>query len=319
MRSLSGYLYLRFPDGLQTGDQWRINCPSCKHDKNKAFINMLDGRAYCFHCDWKAGGWIGLISSVEGLRTKDEVSQWIKDHREDIADPYKSSSSYRYAKSPMTMRLPSEAEPVDPDDVFCAYLESRGLSWIHAVKYDIRKCTTGKYKDRLLFPVYENKELVYFFDRSIDPDVPKEKKTIGIGSRDLYWPIKKSTVVFGLDLARSVVGNGHRRLVIAEGIFSALSIDGGIPLCTFGKHVSDAQIRKILSVGADEIDVCLDPDAWDCALRLADSLHNYGADVYVRRFISGDPNDYLLNRWPMPARVKYDMQFMITNKIGRKK
>lgn len=319
MKDLSGYIYLRFPDGRQTGDQWRINCPSCNHENNKAFINMNDGRSYCFHCNWKAGGWIGLIASVEDLRTRDEISAWIKAHRDEIAEPYKTSASYRYAKTPMVMRLPYFSEPIDPDDEFCAYLESRGFSWFHAVKYDMRKCTDGQYKNRLIIPVYENGELIYFFDRSIDARTGKDRKTVGVGSKESYWPVKKSTVLFGIDEARKHVGTGVRKIAIAEGIFSAMSISGFSPICTFGKHVSDAQIRKIVSIGADEIDVCFDPDAWDSTLRVAEALHCYGMDVYVRRYTDGDPNDYLRNGWKEPERIKYDIEFKMKTMIGARR
>ena len=309
MSDLSGYIYLRFPEGRQNGDQWRVNCPMCHHEKDKAFINMNDGRSICFHCGWKVGSWVGLIASCEGLDGRGEIARWISEHRQDLAAPYNSSLKYRHAKVPMQAQLPWDAEPIEQDDAFCAYLERRGLSYIHAMLFDMRRCTDGRYRNRIVVPIREEGELAYFFDRSIDPSV--ERKTLGVGTHDAYWPVKKSTIVFNLDLAHQYVENGGKRVVIAEGIFSALSMGTENVVATLGKGVSHAQIHKIVHIGAPELEVCFDPDAAEEAVRLAETLYGYGFRVFIRHLTLGDPNDYLMNGWALPAPVEYTIAYKI--------
>lgn len=316
MGDLSGYLHLRFPNGRQTGEQWRVNCPVCHHDNDKAFIHMDDGKAICFHCGWKVAGWVGLIATCEGLSGRAEIARWISEHRQDLAAPYQSSLRYRPAKTQMAAQLPWDADPIEQDDAFCAYLERRGLSYIHAMLFDMRRCTESRYRNRIVVPIVENGELIYFFDRSIDPSA--ERKTLGVGTHDAYWPVKKSTVLFNMDYARNFVDNGGRRVVIAEGIFSALSMGTENVVATLGKTVSDAQIHKIVHIGAVEVDICFDPDAREATIRLAEALSAYGIQVFIRDFTLGDPNDYLVNRWPMPEPFEYTLSYRLQHMMGRR-
>lgn len=315
--SLAGYLVYRFPDGVQSGGQSRVLCPKCEHPNKKAFIHIDDGKAICFHCGWRAGGWRSLIRSIEEIESEAELNSWIEKHKESFGSGFSRSGSYASMKRVMRQEMPVEAEELCPGDEFCEYLESRGFSYLTAEIFGMRKCTSGKYRGRIIIPVYEDKELKYYFDRSVNS--ADDRKTLGVGSAFYQWPVKKSHVVFNLDMAREFVRRTQGKVYIAEGIFSALSLGTENVLATLGKGFSREQVRKILSVGANEYEICFDPDAKDSAHSLAKSLTDGCMDrdvrIYIREYSDGDPNDYYVKGTPHPEGVEYNPLFNLRSSI----
>ena len=321
MFSLSGYLESRFPDAAHSGAELRILCPKCEHPNRKAFINTDNGRSICFHCGWKTGGARSLVRSVENIEDDKALDAWIERHRAEFGNGYMSSGSYVRLKRVMKVELPPQVEPIEHDDAFCAYLEKRGFGYLTALLFDMKKCESGKYANRIVVPVLEDGALCYYFDRSIVPD--EERKTLGVGSSFSQWPVKKSHVVFNLDMARSYVKNGGKRIYIAEGIFSALSLGTENVVATLGKGFSSEQVKKILSTNAKEYVICFDPDATESAYQMAkkmtDTYSAVDADVYVREYKDGDPNDYLLRGHPSPGEVLYSPRTQILRAFSTKK
>ena len=295
MSDLSGYVYLRFPYGTQVGDQWRCLCPSCQNEKQKFFINTDDGRSNCFHCDFHSSSWVGLIAGTEGLTGKQEIGKWIRDHESELKSPHRYASTHT-SRMPMRLNLPAYCVPIEPHDPFYDYLLDRGISPELITEYQMHKCIEGKYQFRIIIPILENEKLVFFFDRTVDPG--EQAKTLGIGSKEAYWPIDKSEVLFNLDVATKQVTQGQP-LMIAEGIFDALSL-GYNCIALLGKSCSEMQMKKILDTGAERVEVCLDDDAIGHATRLAKRLQAWGLEVFIRRFTKGDPNDYHVNNWDLP-------------------
>ena len=59
-------------------------CPSCEHPSRKAFIHESDGKALCFHCGWRAGGWKALVRSVEDLPDDAALASWFDKHKDEL-------------------------------------------------------------------------------------------------------------------------------------------------------------------------------------------------------------------------------------------
>jgi hypothetical protein len=302
MANLAGYLRMRFPDGRPNGNEWNICCPSCGHPKERASVNMDTGKANCYHCpNFRARGWYELIQKLEGL-ARNQVGLWIEEHKEELGE---SPVSTTITRIPLSMHLPMECERIVRGDPYWGYLVNRSLV-DHEFEAPVtwRKCETGKYAGRIIIPIYEEGSLVYFFDRSILPDTIK---TIGIGGGKYYWPIHKSHVVYGLEkLARDILMAEPRKIQIAEGIFSAMSVS---PWCLalLGKVCSDKQLGKILKLRPQHVELCLDPDAHAHAMHLAAKLHSFGVPASIRWFERGDPNDYRVKGWFWPTEHPYSL------------
>lgn len=316
--NLSFYLAYKFPDGVQVGDQLRIECPSCKHYKKKAFVHVDSGKSICFHCGWRAGGWRTLISLLEGIKDSASFNSWLQDNQEQIrVFSYKTSSTYVPSRKLLPQVLPLSSEPVEPGDAYCAYLEERGFSYITSEFFKMHKCTVGKYANRLIVPILEGGRLVYFYDRSIDKR--ESRKTLGVGTSFAAWPIKKSSVVFNLDAVSRYVSLSGGPVFIAEGVFSALSLGLDNSLATLGKSVSLEQAKKIISLGAEEYIICFDPDAHTEAEELADRLIAASTlrdiSVKIRKYTAGDPNDYYVNKLDAPEDIVYDLSYKVRRNL----
>ena len=304
MTDLSGYLSMRFPDGVQVNDEWRTQCPNCMNEKERFFIDAINGKSYCHHCGARSGSWVGLIAMVEGLYGKGQIGQWIRAHETDLKSTYRNPHN-KTSRIPMVLSLPPECIPIEPGDPFCDYLNKRGITWRTVKQYHMHKCVSGKYKFRIIIPVFENDRLVYFFDRTVDPT--EKAKTLGIGTQDTYWPIEKSRVVFNLDAVR-----GRTDILIAEGILSALSLGENKTIALLGKTCSQHQLKKILDTGVTSITLCLDPDAIKQTADLASRLAAWGIRVSVCNFEYGyDPNDYLVHRLPIPNPEPWNLMSQI--------
>ena len=304
MSDLSGYAYLRFPFGVQTGDQWRCLCPKCDNDKQKFFIHTDDGRSNCFHCGFRTSSWVGLIAQCEGLNGRAEIGKWIKEHESQLQAPHKFNKGVA-CRMPMRLDLPPHCVPVETYDPFYEYLRDREVTHDQIQQYRIHKCQEGKYQFRLIIPIMEGERLMYFFDRTVDPT--ETAKTLGIGSKKAYWPVEKSEVIFNLDSAAEHTAAGNP-LRIAEGVFDALSLGPGA-IALLGKSCSEAQMAKILNLNPPGVEVCLDADAAPQAIKLASRLANWGLTTYVRHFYNGDPNEYLINKWPLPRADAFSKQW----------
>ena len=308
MSDLSGYIQMRFFDGRQVDDEWKTQCPWCHNEKNRAFINTVTGSANCKHCDWKASGWVSLIAVTEGLKTRNEIAAWIKEHEDELRGIRTAVNDLGYtpARRYMNLYIPSACKPVENNDAYAAYIRSRGFTEVNDLiqEYNIHKCEEGKYINRIVFPLYEGPQLMYFFDRTIDP--LNTRKTLGVGTHDAYWPVDKSEVIFNIDTARKQTG---KKLAIAEGIFSALAVEEmTLTTCValLGKACSEQQLQKIVEIKPCEVELCLDPDALKKTYELALRLQSFRVPVSVRYFSKGDPNDYLLNDWGCPRAERFD-------------
>jgi len=146
------------------------------------------------------------------------------------------------------------------------YLQRRGfdpvgqLTW----RYNLMCATTGKWKDRVIFPLYQNGELIGWTGRAMQerPEAPRY-----LSSSDAV----KKTVLFEDDLHR-----GGRYLYIVEGPFDALKLDyygEGIvrATCGFGTSLSIDQIAIIsdLRKKFGTLVIAFDRDAHGQAMELA--------------------------------------------------
>jgi hypothetical protein len=132
---------------------------------------------------------------------------------------------------------------------FFRYLERRGFDNVHDLvdRYDLRVALTGRYKDRIILPVWMNGELVGWNSRTIGnaTNVP----------RYLASSEEVKTVIYNWDELKK----GGSRLFIVEGQFDAIkmdhfatmfrSSDEGIvrfrATCTFGTSFTTAQVALL--------------------------------------------------------------------------
>lgn len=176
------------------------------------------------------------------------------------------------------------------------YLVNRGITPSMMDRYNIRVgSVVSKYKDRIIIPniVSEDEDGNDVTDMFVARYIKEVPKDIFTG-RPLFG---KYLNPFGENKSKSVF-NLHnidkgKPVIITEGVFSALSA-GPSAVATYGKYVSDIQLKRILNNKPREIYVALDSDAYPEAVKLCHRIKRWSPYTIVKlvRMPDGvDPSD----------------------------
>jgi len=254
------------------GGEWRMTCPLCGRDKLR--VNVERKSWHCWYCEeYKtgfdgrriavkgAGGTLALIQLLEGC-TKEQAVKMVLgrsfapvDFGEPEDDDYEIEylESVRTAVKPAVPILPPEGwQTIEPSTYLqLPYLASRGITYQDVMQFGLFWCAQGKYANRIIFPVYEQNQLVYWQARAMwDSDHKRFIKALNPG------PVPNmagaSEVLFNLDIARQ-----YERVVITEGPIDAIHV-GPDAVCTFGKKISIVQILKLYYAGVKAVDLMWD-------------------------------------------------------------
>jgi len=104
----------------------------------------------------------------------------------------------------------------------------------------------GKYKNRIILPVFEKGKLVYFQARALSNDVEPKYKNPFVDKKGI------------LPYAESFQSGGL--IVITEGLIDAMSFEGAATSC-LGASISKEFIKKLLKFKPSKIVIVLDNDA----------------------------------------------------------
>jgi len=142
------------------------------------------------------------------------------------------------------------------------YLLGRGITSADCHRYLIGTTVLfEKYKDYVLIPVFDNGEIRGFVGRYANKQVPKNKLRYN-NSRGTRF----SELLYGYD----EIIDDTTVVILVEGIFDKISVDKALQLdtsreikcvCTFGKKISNVQIKKLLMKGVKKVILLYDFDA----------------------------------------------------------
>lgn len=182
--------------------------------------------------------------------------------------------------------LPPKFRPIKPTGLtgrFWRYLGSRGFDDVGALvfDYDLMCCHTGRWKDRVILPLYRHRQLVGWTARAIQPTVN--------APRYLSSSAAIKSTIFNED----VLQQGGKTLFITEGPFDALKVDfyGAVSdiraTCMFGVNPTTEQIAALKSLVPKflQVKVLFDATAFDSAIQLSDWLS--ASNVIVRTLPKG--------------------------------
>lgn len=153
---------------------------------------------------------------------------------------------------------------------FCNYLRNRGFNdpEFFSRQYRLKCCTTGRWKDRIIFPVFKRGKLVAWTGRAIGNTL--------LAPRYLSTSDVIKTVIFNED----EIYLGGKNLFITEGPIDALKVDyygqkhGGRATCVFGTSITLDQlaILKQVSHKFRRVILLFDPEAVETAFDVNDWL-----------------------------------------------
>ena len=172
--------------------------------------------------------------------------------------------------------LPPDFRPIKPTGLtsrFWRYLENRGFNDIGTLieQYDLLCCQHGRFKDRLIIPLYSKRQLIGWTARAIQATVNAPRY------------LTSSAAVKSMIFNEDELAEGGKTLFITEGPFDALKVDyygcvdGTRATCLFGVNPTPAQIASLRAVAPkfNHVKILFDDGAFDAAMQLSEWLPPY--------------------------------------------
>lgn len=285
---------------VQRGE-WTLECPRCRRDK--LVVNERLRVWHCWHCQtstanapaWMIRGRGGLVDLVSVLEDSDRraAAQLILDWaippvitvREVSDEPLKESFT-RSAPPELQAKSIDPPEGWRPITEIMPFMAERQITLEDARVFGLGWCDSGRYAGRMIFPVVEAGQLVYFQGRAMWTAASSPGHYLkSLNPVRVEGSAVSSDVLMNLDFACR-----YPRVAIVEGP-TDLVRSGPDTVCTFGKAISYAQIRKLLVAGVRAVDLMWDLDAWEEAVGASRVLASY-FDTKIVLLPHGDPGDF---------------------------
>lgn len=254
-------------------------CPFCHHHKPKLQVNLDTQKFHCWVCNTKGQKIKSLLTrlntdynDIERVRTIYGDDDTYVSTEEEVVKLYLPREFKQlYIK-------PKSINPIYNRAMF--YLKGRNITMSDIVKYNIGYCENGVYGGRIIIPSYdESGELNYFIARSFYEDTAAYKNP----------PVSRNVIVF-----ENQINWSEKEITIVEGVFDSFSVKRNtIPL--LGKFLLPKLKNKILCESPMHVNLCLDPDALDATIKIAEFLMKNNISVKI------------IN--PMPYKDIGDMKF----------
>lgn len=273
---------------LRKGNNLTYHCPKCHHRKRKLEVCLDAPNAWhCWTCNIKGRGLYWLLKLAQATQEQfNKLESLVGPHisKNSLSEFDKKIASLTstkvYENSGEILCLPDEFKSLAENDgsieyrVALNYAKKRKLSFCDIVKYNIGYCSTGPFMNRLVFPSYDkNNNLNFYSCRSYYDDGYKYKNS---------------------EFSKNIVGFENLvdfdfPIYLCEGALDAISIKrNAIPL--FGKSMSQKLKTSIVESKCPEVNIVLDDDALNSAIRIVDYINSIGKVAKLVRLDGKDPN-----------------------------
>ena len=227
---------LGIPHLVTNGGEIRIDCPFCEDKKKHLYMNAQKGVFHCFRCE-ESGSIRYLFRILEGDEGGDirlgvlmQADDGEAGDLIEMPDGYCTDFVY------------------DPEGKKALeYLRGRGLEDRIIERYHIGYGAWGKYRGRILIPLFHRGVLVSFVARAYHQGL--SPKILNPSSEEAPSP---SNYLFNLDQAIF-----YPKVVLTEGVFDALAtgvIDQEYcAVASLGKHLTERQAELLCESGFEEL------------------------------------------------------------------
>lgn len=186
------------------------------------------------------------------------------------------------------------------------YLKSRGFTFDD---YDFFPVGTTrhrnfKFDDYVVFPIYDNGDIVGYVGRHTwsKDEIDRYNDRAKWAGKYQILRYRNSNVNDFVKLLYNydnVIEDVTDTVVICEGVFDVIALtrkldlydnQAIVPVCTFGKKISDIQMYKLQKKGVRTVVLAYDADARNATLKAAESLNEY-FDCYIAHMV-GSGGDF---------------------------
>jgi len=257
-----------------------LSCPFCDDTSTHLGIFKTNKNYSCWACGVK-GSLPKLLKELTRLNWV-EVFKLIQTHSGSskafkLPDLYQESEKLAELNTRVLSGIKQGLAPRHR-----AYILSRGLNpYYLEQKYKLMSGTEiGKFKHRLIIPIFEREKMVSFIGRDITGVAKLRYKNLAVS--ESIVPVKEA--IYNLDDVDDVA-------ILVEGPFDVWTVDPyGIGI--MGIKITPLQLYKLYVKRLKKIIVCLDQAAQKQAKKIALELSTFIPDVKMVIIQSGtDPNE----------------------------
>lgn len=273
---------------LRKGNNLTYHCFNCHHRKRKLEVCLNEPHAWhCWTCDIKGRGIYWLLKKMN-------VGQDVLAKVENIC----GTNLPKHNLSAFDSKILSLSKPqleTEDSELLCLmpefkslaendgsieykialnYSKKRKITMCDVIKYNIGYCTKGPFANRLVFPSYDKDNNLNFYScRSYYDDGYKYKNS---------------------EFSKNIVGFENLvdfdfPIYLCEGALDAISLKrNAIPL--FGKTMSQKLKTAIIQSNCPEVNIVLDDDALQDAIRIAEYIQKIGKKAKIVKLEGKDPN-----------------------------
>lgn len=292
--------------------EWVGDCPHCMKEQ-KVAVNVESRRWHCWVCqdyedywDAKSGTWrrrcteggggvVKLVRWLEECEFKEALQiisgkqNWI------VGSIQKLDANIEYIEDVLDTDACIAIDPPEgwaPINGRLPYLDQRNISDEDVIRYGLFWTPEGRYRNRLVFPVWEDSRLVYWqaramwesdskdFTKAMNPKRPRDD-----AGNPLPGYAVSAEVLMNLDQAAT-----YSRVALVEGPMDVIRT-GPDSVCTFGKALSHRQVSRLVRKGVRAVDLMWDADAHEEMLDVMPQLSLF-FDTRLVFLERGDPGDH---------------------------
>jgi len=270
--------------------QIKLKCPECLGDAK--LWACIDKEVYfCHRCNWSPKDAESFVLRLTGKRgipllkclNKYQIIKNLGEFEAHILGQLKTKERDRPSlarREPVgDLEFPEYSiELKDPlvqfhsqrvTRVYYKYLmNERKLLWKDIKDLRIHACDKGKYRGRLILPVFYRDKLMFW----------QAREAIGRERSVKYLTPKGHTpanCLFNIEKAAE-----YDYVIICEGFFSAIRA-GEDAVATFGNKISIRQVELLKENGVKKVILCFDPDSWFYPKNLRKTSRNGKPPIYA--------------------------------------
>lgn len=262
---------------IDNKDEYTLKCPNCPSSKSAKLSICKDRKIFhCFRCGIR-GNLVNFISLYKNCSNKEAINILCNSNLPQINDElvaeilsFFDHENEEKKENSKIIFLPDDYRPLNfySNDSDCIqYAFKRGIKKEHIELFDIGYSQKLK---RIIFPVYENYELV------------------GWQGRDIYNSPIKALTCPGMEKANYIYNYdnviGKKEAILCEGPIDAIHAYKYNSMAIFGKKISKIQLNLLLKLNLDIIYLGLDEDAGKEKIELANSLYGFIPKIKILSF-----------------------------------
>jgi hypothetical protein len=271
------------PSTLRKGNtQLLFECPICnRHDGIKKLEICIDGEklgySHCWRCNLKTRFFGVLLKKIN-------APKHLREKMFELSGEIKNVRTYKRKLALSDIRLPAEFISLSTPSTGVEYrnaihyLKTRDIDMIDILKYNIGFCESGKFARHLIIPSYDiNNKLNFYIGRKYYDE------------GEYIYRYKKADIDMENVIGFENLINYDCDINLCEGSFDAFAVrNNAIPL--FGKYPQKKLQEKLISNGVKRVNMILDNDALEDAIKNCELLWKYGVNVHLVRLDGKDPS-----------------------------